>query len=75
MSDSDSEEEKKPDYRKKFKNRLPNKIVPIKNADKTNHEKWYKGRNICNFPRPYRCILVGGVNSGSFCHNDIKICR
>jgi hypothetical protein len=66
------EESKKPDHRKKFKGRLPNKIVPIKNRDKQNHEAWYEHRNICNFPRPYRCILVGGVNSGkTLCAKNI----
>ena len=50
--------------KRKFKDRLPNEVIVIKNEDKQSHEKWYKGRNIAAFPRPFRAILCSGVNSG-----------
>ena len=48
---------------KKFKQKLPNELIHIPNVSKKSHEKWYKGRNIANFPRPYRLINCGSVNS------------
>jgi hypothetical protein len=56
--------EEKSDARKKYKDRLPNKLIHIKNADKSNHEKWYTGRNLANFPKPFQMILTGSCNSG-----------
>lgn len=41
-----------------------NKIIPIKNSEKLWHEKWYKGRNILNFPHPFRAIIVAKPNTG-----------
>ena len=46
------------------KARLPNKIIPLPNADKAFHEKWYKGRNMLNIPHPFRCVCLGPPNSG-----------
>lgn len=43
---------------------LPNKILHIPNPDKTFHEKWYKGRNMCNLPHPFRCVALGPPGMG-----------
>lgn len=48
----------------KIKHRLPNKIIPLPNADKAFHEKWYKGRNMLNIPHPFRCVCMGPPNVG-----------
>ena len=50
--------------KKKVKLRLPNKIIPIPNADKAFHEHWYNGRNMLNFPAPWRSVFLGPPNSG-----------
>ena len=34
---------------KKKKKLLPNKIIPLPNADKKFHEKLYEGKNLLNF--------------------------
>jgi hypothetical protein len=44
--------------------KLPNRLIPIPNADKQFHEKWTKDRNILNFPHPYRAVFVGPPNTG-----------
>ena len=44
--------------------KLPNRLIPIRNADKSFHEKWYKGRNKLNFPHPFRVCLMGPPNMG-----------
>lgn len=54
----------KANKRKKFKNRLPDRIIVVENGDKKYHEKDYPGRNLANFVKPFRCINAGGVNSG-----------
>jgi hypothetical protein len=46
------------------KSRLPKQIVPIANADKSWHEKWYEGRDLLNIPHPFRAVLMGPPNSG-----------
>ncbi len=40
-------------------------LMYINNNEKSNHEKWsdIHGRDMLNFPKPYRIILAGGVNS------------
>jgi hypothetical protein len=42
----------------------PNKLTVIHNADKTWHEKWDEGRNLCNFPHPFRALLIGKPGCG-----------
>lgn len=46
---------------KKFKieneNKFPNKYIHIPNVEKQNYESWVKGRNLLNFPHPYRILL------------------
>ena len=44
--------------------KLPNKIIPITNADKKWHERWYPGRNMLNIPHPFRCCCLGPPNVG-----------
>ena len=50
--------------KKKTKRRLPNKLIGIPCSDKHFHEKWYEGRNMLNFPHPYRACLIGRPNTG-----------
>lgn len=47
-----------------IKLRLPKKIIPIKNADKSFHEKWTSGRDALNLINPFRGVLLGPPNSG-----------
>ena len=42
----------------------PNKLTVIHNADKGWHETWDEGRNLCNFPHPFRAILIGRPGCG-----------
>jgi hypothetical protein len=65
-----SQESNKTDRRKKYKNRLPNTLIHIKNKDKADHEHWYANRNFANFPKPFRLICCGSVNSSKT--NTIK---
>lgn len=43
---------------------FPDELIHIPNVEKQYHESWVKGRNLLNFPHPYRMLLLGGVNSG-----------
>lgn len=38
-------------------NEYPNELLIIPNKEKSRHEKWYTGRNMLNFPAPYRMLL------------------
>ena len=44
--------------------KLPNKIIALPNEDKNFHEKWYKNRNLLNFPHPFRSVIMGKPNVG-----------
>lgn len=44
--------------------RLPNKLIPVPNADKGFHEKWIRGRSMLNFPHPFRAVCLGPPNMG-----------
>lgn len=46
------------------KSSLPNKIIPIRNRDKTFHERWYPGRNLLDIPHPFRMVLASKPNCG-----------
>ena len=46
------------------KYKLPNEILKIENADKTFHEKWHTGRDVCDFPHPVRIAILGKVGLG-----------
>ena len=50
--------------KKNKKLELPNKIIPIHNADKNWHECWDDKRNMLNIPHPFRAVLLGKPNSG-----------
>ena len=50
--------------KKRSKKRLPRKIIPIENPDKTWHEKWDKNRDPLNIPHPYSGVLIGLRNTG-----------
>lgn len=43
---------------------LPKKIVVLPNNDKKDHEKWYLGRDMLNFPSPFCLYISGPKNSG-----------
>jgi hypothetical protein len=60
----DDKPKKKRKRRKKKLGRAPRHIVPLKNADKKAHEVWKKGQNLARFPHPFRCCILGSVNSG-----------
>ena len=47
--------------------KLPKKILPIPNADKAFHEKWYDGRDWLNVIHPYRAVILGPPNVGKSC--------
>jgi hypothetical protein len=49
---------------KKRQERLPDAIIPIDNPDKLFHERWTNGRNMLNFPHPFRCCAIGPPNCG-----------
>lgn len=49
---------------KKLPKKLPNKILVLKNADKTFHESWTPGRNLLNIPHPFRAVFLGPPNTG-----------
>lgn len=54
---------------------LPKALLPFPNQDKVFHETWHPGRDLGNFPHPYRAILAGPPNSGkSTCIKNI-MCR
>lgn len=44
--------------------KTPRRLVVYPNYDKMDHEKWEEGRDMSDFPRPYRLLSIGGVNSG-----------
>ena len=49
---------------KKKVKKLPQRIIPLKNADKTFHEKWKKKDSLFNFCAPFRMVLAGPPNVG-----------
>lgn len=53
--------------------RIPNEIIAIDNPDKEFHERWYRGRNLLNFPHPFRAVMLGPPNVGksTVCKNII----
>jgi len=60
-------DEKRRKKKKKKSKELPNRIMPLPNADKTFHEKWYEGRNLLNFPHPFRAVIISLPNCGKTC--------
>ena len=51
--------------KKTKKNDLPDSIIPIECADKEGwSEKWDAGRNMLNFPHPWRGVFCGLPSSG-----------
>jgi hypothetical protein len=47
-----------------MKSSLPNHILALPNPDKEFHEEWTPGRNMLNFPHPFRCVALGPPNVG-----------
>ena len=84
MSDNESdsevepieeEERAKPRKSKHDRQRLPQKIIPIHCADKKNHEKWHKGRDLMDIPAPARICCLAPPNSGKTCFIKNMIIR
>lgn len=55
---------------KKRKEKLPDELIILDNPDKLFHEDWTKGRNMLNFPHPFRMVIFGPPNMGKT--NTIK---
>jgi hypothetical protein len=49
---------------KKKLGKAPREIVPMPNPDKQRHESYKNGQNPIRFPKPFRCVILGKVNSG-----------
>ena len=64
MSDREEDKKKKKPKPLKINGKLPDSIIKIQNVDKVFHETWDKGRNICDFPHPFRCVILGQVGMG-----------
>lgn len=64
MSDSEEDKKKKKPKPLKINGKLPDTIIHIKNVDKTFHERWEQGRNLCDLPHPFRCVILGQVGMG-----------
>ena len=70
MSDSDTNtnantnaKQKKTRQKKKL-GKAPRELVDMSNPDKTRHEVYKPGQNCIRFPKPFRCVILGKVNSG-----------
>jgi hypothetical protein len=51
--------------KKKFKGKLPKSIVDIKNQDKVGTaEKWSKNRDLANFPKIFKMLIIAPPNRG-----------
>lgn len=51
--------------RMKIKRKLKDEIICLGNADKDGWtESWYEGRNIIDFPHPFRLCILGKVSMG-----------
>ena len=61
--DSSDEEDKKKKKKPKIP-RAPTVITPMPNPDKKLHEVYKKSHNPIRFPKPFRCVILGKVNSG-----------
>lgn len=49
----------------KVNGKLKDEIICLGNADKDGwHEKWYPGRNLADFPHPFRLVINGRVGLG-----------
>jgi hypothetical protein len=65
FSDEDEKKEKKVrKLRKKDIGRAPRSLIKMSNPDKKKHEYYKKGQNPIRFPKPFRCVILGKVNSG-----------
>lgn len=56
-----------PEEKKKKKKKIPRaprEIVPMPNPDKKKHESYKKSHNPIRFCKPFRCCILGKVNSG-----------
>jgi len=63
-ADSSDEEKVKRKKKKKKIPSAPRKLTPMPNPDKKKHESYKKSHNPIRFPKPFRCCILGKVNSG-----------
>jgi len=72
-SDSDDSRVHRRRKRKEINIELPQEILVFENPDKINHESYQPGQNPVRFPTPFRCCILGQVNSGKslVCKNII----
>ena len=64
-SDSDDNEKKRRVRKsKKINIDLPEEIFVLDNPDKHFHEKYEPNQSVIRFPHPFRCCILGQVNSG-----------
>lgn len=59
-----TDEKEKRKKKKKHIPRAPRQIVPMPNPDKKKHESYRKSHNPIRFCKPFRCCILGKVNSG-----------
>lgn len=50
--------------KKKKLRKLPNELFHLPNPDKEFHEKWYPGRNLLDFPHPFRLTACSKPHGG-----------
>ena len=50
--------------RRKKRSYPKGKFIVFTNPIKTFHEKWYKGRDLLDFPHPFRMIIAAAPNTG-----------
>ncbi len=63
--------------KRKKRQRLPQELIYIPNADKKFHEKWEDGDDLLDFPHPVRILLASGGKPNLRKTNSLKniICR
>ena len=49
---------------KKLRLKAPRVLTPLPNPDKKKHESYKPSDNPIRFPKPFRCCILGKVNSG-----------
>ena len=62
--DTESDDEIKSKKRKPKIPKAPRRITPMPNPDKKFHETYKSSHNPIRFPKPFRCVILGKVNSG-----------
>lgn len=68
---------KKKKKKGKYNGSLPKEIIMFESCDKQSHEHWTPGRDLANFPKPFKMIITGPPNRGKtlIAHNIIIRCK